>query len=48
MMAARVPWLRVVVGVVVTAIALYLPFNNPAETNQVFSRCCTWPSPPWA
>ena len=37
-MAARVPWLRVVVGVVVTAIALYLPFNNPAETNQVFSQ----------
>ncbi len=37
-MASRVPWLRVVVGVVVAAVALGLPFNNPAETNQIFAQ----------
>lgn len=37
-MATRLPWLRVVVGVVAAVVALMLPFYNPVETNQVFSQ----------
>ena len=33
-----VPWLRIVVGVVVAVVALVLPYQNPAETNAVFTR----------
>lgn len=35
---ARIPWLRVVVGVGVAVIALSLPFQNSPETNQIFSQ----------
>ncbi|MCB0986811.1 MAG: branched-chain amino acid ABC transporter permease [Microthrixaceae bacterium] len=37
-MAAKIPWLRVAVGVVAAAVAIGLPFNNEAETVQVFSQ----------
>lgn len=36
--ATSVPWLRIVVGVVVAAVAIALPYQNPAETNAVFSQ----------
>lgn len=34
----RVPWLRIVAGVLATIVALSLPFNNPAASNVVFSQ----------
>ena len=34
----RVPWVRIVVGLVATVIAISLPFNNPDTTNVVFSQ----------
>ncbi len=36
--ARRIPWLRVVVGVVVSAFALYLPYANNVENNTIFSQ----------
>lgn len=35
---AGVPWLRVVAGVVIAAVALALPYFNNAETNTVFCQ----------
>lgn len=35
---AKLPWLRIVVGVVVALVAWRLPFNNNADMNQLFSQ----------
>jgi len=34
----RVPWLRVVVGLVFAVVAITLPFNNTPDVNQTFSQ----------
>ena len=36
--ARRVPWLRVASGVVLAAVALYLPYANNAEYNTIFCQ----------
>ncbi|MGN6694300.1 MAG: branched-chain amino acid ABC transporter permease, partial [Aquihabitans sp.] len=36
--AKRVPWLRIVLGVVAAAVALMLPYYNDPATNQIFCQ----------
>ena len=36
--SAGVPWLRIVIGVALAALALYLPWQNNPENNTVFAQ----------